>query len=199
MRLIQAKVLSTAHLFGKTTKPLAMSGSLDDLDLPGAGSCGGGMDACSLISAVGIDAFDEGEQSPRSLVEHQRSTIAVLDTGRVNGDAQQETECVDEDVALATRDLLARIKALRIPRFLPAQAALALWLSMMAVVGLALRPSDGAFALMVAMSPGSILELGREIAGSKRSGDWIRPISKREHEEISVDELRYEDGHPLIE
>ena len=35
---------------------------------------------------------------------------------------------------------------------------------------------------------------GREIAGNK-IGDWIRPISKREHEEISVDELRYKDGH----
>ena len=35
---------------------------------------------------------------------------------------------------------------------------------------------------------------GREISGAK-VGDWIRPISKREHEEISVEERRYKDGH----
>jgi hypothetical protein len=36
---------------------------------------------------------------------------------------------------------------------------------------------------------------GREVVGSK-AGDWVRPVSKREHQEISFDDLRYEDGHP---
>jgi Protein of unknown function, DUF488 len=35
---------------------------------------------------------------------------------------------------------------------------------------------------------------GREIVRNG-IGDWIRPVSSREHEEISVEERRYEDGH----
>src|SRR6266849_9791111 len=35
---------------------------------------------------------------------------------------------------------------------------------------------------------------GREIDGN-RIGGWIRPVSSREHEEISVQDRRYEDGH----
>jgi hypothetical protein len=37
----------------------------------------------------------------------------------MNDDAQQEAERIDEDVPLATRDLLARIKALRVERGAP--------------------------------------------------------------------------------
>jgi hypothetical protein len=37
----------------------------------------------------------------------------------MNNDAQQEAERVDEDVALAARDPLARIKALRVERRAP--------------------------------------------------------------------------------
>jgi hypothetical protein len=32
----------------------------------------------------------------------------------MNDDVQEKAECVDEDVPLATRDLLARIKTLRV-------------------------------------------------------------------------------------
>jgi hypothetical protein len=55
--------------------------------------------------------------------------------------AQQQAERINEDVALATRNLLARIKALRVERGPPFCAPLALWLSMIAVVGLASRPA----------------------------------------------------------
>jgi hypothetical protein len=37
-----------------------------------------------------------------------KSTIAVLDIGEMNNDAQQETQRVEQDVPLATFDLLAR-------------------------------------------------------------------------------------------
>jgi hypothetical protein len=44
-------------------------------------------------------------------------------------------------VALAAQHLLARVDARRIKRGTPFGAPLALWLSMMAVVGLASRPA----------------------------------------------------------
>ena len=45
--------------------------------------------------------------------------IAILHVGGVNDDAQQKTERIDEDMALAARDLLARIEALRVERRAP--------------------------------------------------------------------------------
>ena len=104
---------------GQDDKSLGDVGSFDDLDLPGAGSGGSGANARSLIAAIGVDAFDEGEQASRPFVEHQRGAVAILDGGGVNRNAQQQTQRVDEDVALATRDLLARIEALRIDVFAP--------------------------------------------------------------------------------
>ena len=41
-------------------------------------------------------------------------TVAILNVGGVDDDAQQEAERIDENVALAPRDLLARIEALRV-------------------------------------------------------------------------------------
>jgi hypothetical protein len=75
------------------------------------------------------------------LAQQLASTIAILDVAGVDHDAQQEAERVDEDVALAPRDLLARVEALRVDRGPPFCAARALWLSMIATVGLASRPS----------------------------------------------------------
>jgi len=64
------------------------------------------------LARMGEDALDEGEQTPRRL-EQVASAVAILDIGRMDGDAQEKTERVDEDMALAARDLLARIIALR--------------------------------------------------------------------------------------
>ena len=59
----------------------------------------------------------------------------------MHDNGQEEAERVDEDVPLAARNLLARVIALRIKRIPPFGAALALWLSMIAAVGLAWRPA----------------------------------------------------------
>jgi len=85
--------------------------ALDDLDDPGSGSCGGGANARPLITAVGEDSLDEGEQGAGSLVEDQRRAVAILDVGAVDGDAQQQAERIDENVPLAALDLLARVVA----------------------------------------------------------------------------------------
>ena len=91
-------------------------GPLDDVDDPGAGKRRGVGGFRSLVAAVGEDALDEWKQAACALVEHQRNAVAVLDVGGMDRDVQQQAERVDQDVALATRDLLARIIALRVER-----------------------------------------------------------------------------------
>ena len=67
----------------------------------------------SLISRVGEDFRDERKTPPRAL-QQTTSAVAILDIGRQNAHAEEETERVDKDVALAARDLLARVEPLRI-------------------------------------------------------------------------------------
>ena len=92
--------------------------ALDDLQGPGAGLGDDVGHFGSLIAGVGKDAFDERKGSPRGAQQVARA-IAVLKIGRVDGDAQQEAQRIDQDVALAAGDFLARIKALRVERRAP--------------------------------------------------------------------------------
>ena len=81
----------------------------DDLDDPMPCPCRGLPRLGALIAGIGKDAFDEGKQCARALIEHQACAVAILDVGGMNGDAQQEAEGVDQDVPLAPRDFLARV------------------------------------------------------------------------------------------
>src|SRR5262245_23406294 len=56
------------------------------------------------------NALDEREQSARA-AQKMECSITVLNVGRMNDDAQQETQRIDQDVPLATFDLLARVVA----------------------------------------------------------------------------------------
>jgi len=115
--------------------------SLDDFDDPVAGACSSQRGARTLISGIGEYAKDEGPHGARAWAQHKRCAIAILNVGGVDGNAQQEAERIDEYMPLAARDLFAGVIALRIEQSPPFGAALALWLSMMAAVGLASRPS----------------------------------------------------------
>lgn len=126
--------------FGKNDEAMQLA-ALDDLDRPRAGPDQGGGELGSLVAGVGKDAFDEGEQSARAPVEDQRRAVAVLHVGRMHDDVQQEPERVDQNMPLATLDLLARVIARGIDRRPPFCAPLALCASMMAAVGLAARPA----------------------------------------------------------
>jgi len=114
--------------------------ALDDLDGPAAGIGDDLRHLCSLVAGIGEDALDEGERAT-CRPQQFAGAVAILDVAGMDHDAQQEAERIDEDMALAARDLLARIKALRVERRPPFCAALALWLSMIAAVGLASRPA----------------------------------------------------------
>ena len=93
--------------------------TLDDLQGPGAGLGDGGGQRRSLVAGVGKDALDEGEEAARAPIEDEPCAIAILHIGRMDDDAQQEAERVDEDVPFAARDLLARIVTLRVERRAP--------------------------------------------------------------------------------
>ena len=59
----------------------------------------------------------------------------------MDADGQQKAERIRQDVAFAAQHLLASVIAGRVERGPPLTAPLALWLSMIAVVGLASRPA----------------------------------------------------------
>ena len=115
--------------------------AFDNFQLPGAGLGDSSRCLWSLIASIGEDALDEGEQTAGAPIEHPSHTIAILHVGGMDDNIQEQAECIDKDVPLAARNLLTRIKALRVEPEPPFWAALALWLSMIAVVGLASRPS----------------------------------------------------------
>jgi hypothetical protein len=124
--------------FGQDDEAMRL-GALDDLQLPGAGPGDDRGHLRPLIAAVGIDDLDEGKQAAGP-TQQQIRAVAILHTGRMDHDVQEEAERIDEDMPLAARDLLARVIALRIDRRPPFCAALALWLSITAADGLASRP-----------------------------------------------------------
>ncbi len=138
--LTQAFVRSTIHRFGRTTKR-SLSVRLTTSINPTAGIFRGQRRAWPLIARIGEDFHDEGPHRACGFIEHKGGAVAILDVGGMDGNAQEQTERIDEEMSLAAGDFLARVVALRIEQSPPFGAPLALWLSMMAAVGLASRPS----------------------------------------------------------
>lgn len=103
--------------FGQDDEAMGIA-ALDDLQGPRAGLGNNLGHLWPLVAGVGKDAFDKREGSPRRAQQVARA-IAVLHVGRVDHHAQQEAQRIDQDVALAAGDFLARIKALRVERGAP--------------------------------------------------------------------------------
>ena len=97
--------------FGQNLKSGSVR-SLDDLQSPSTGAPHRHRHFASGISAISKNAFDEREQSSRPTQQLQ-GAITVLNIGGMNDDVQQEAQRVDQDVPLATLDLLARVVARR--------------------------------------------------------------------------------------
>jgi hypothetical protein len=102
---------------GQNDKTMSIA-ALDDLHGPGAGPGDKFGRLWSLVAGIGEDAFDEREGSPRHAQDLTRA-VAILHVGGVDDHAQQEAQRIDQNVALAAGDLLARIKALRVERSAP--------------------------------------------------------------------------------
>ena len=92
--------------------------AFDDLQCPAAGIGDDLRHLWSLVPCICEDALDEGKQTARR-AQHLARTIAILHVGGLNDHAQQEAERIDEDVALASGNLLAGVEALRIERRAP--------------------------------------------------------------------------------
>ena len=112
----------------------------DDLQRPGTGSGDGRDHLRPLVACISDQAFDEGE-APACLPQQILRAVAVLHAGRMDDDGQQQAKGVGQDMALAPEHLLARVIARGVERSAPFCAPLALWLSMIAAVGLASRPA----------------------------------------------------------
>ena len=93
--------------------------ALDDLEHPTTATGSRSLGARSLIAGIGEDALDEGEETAGAPIEHQPRSVAVLNIAGMNDNVQQEAEGIDQDMALASGDLFARIKPLRVERAAP--------------------------------------------------------------------------------
>jgi len=93
--------------------------ALDDLKFPGASLGDGGRCLWSLVCRIGEDTLDERVEAARAPIENEQCAVAILHSGRVDDDVQQQAERVDEDMPFAARDLLGRIEALRVKRGAP--------------------------------------------------------------------------------
>ncbi|MFM9066192.1 MAG: hypothetical protein ACKOUR_02495, partial [Planctomycetota bacterium] len=68
---------------------------------------------------------------------HQRSSIVVLPTGRVDYDSAHEPQGIDGEVAFSSRDLFSSVKV----SFVPPSAVRIDWLSMIATLGVGFSPT----------------------------------------------------------
>ena len=90
------------------------------------------------VGAVGKQ-FLEKRQLPEQRGQDQEAAIAILNSGGGDQRLQQQSQSIDENVALLALDQLAAIKPVRINALPPFSALFTLWLSMMQAVGLASR------------------------------------------------------------
>jgi hypothetical protein len=110
LRLIQANVLSTIHLFGRTSKPAASDRfTICSFHAP-VRQTTSAIFSPAYPPTISKDALDEREQ-PSCTAQQVEGAVAILNISGMNDNAQQETQRVDQDVPLATFDLLARVVA----------------------------------------------------------------------------------------
>ncbi len=111
-----------------------------DLERPGAGPSKGGFHFAALIARIADHALDKGE-GPSGFAEQALGSVSILNARRVDDNREKKPKGIRQDVALAANNLLARIIAGRVERGPPLRAPRTVWLSMIAVVGLACRPA----------------------------------------------------------
>lgn len=113
--------------------------TLDDLDRKAWHDFGSTiLKHAPRIGAVSKQLAKERELSEQG-GQQQDTAVAVLHVGSGHQRMQQQTELVDQNVALLALDQLAGIEAVGIEARAPFSALFTLWLSTMQAVGLASR------------------------------------------------------------
>ena len=127
--------------FGQDLEALGLIGSLDDCDLETAAHPPDtSLEGRTLIATVGIK-LQQKRMEPEQRCHEPDAAVTVLNFAGMYKGVQQQALCVYKDMALLALDLLAGVIARRVDRRAPFSALLTLWLSMMAAVGLASRPT----------------------------------------------------------
>ena len=124
---------------GFDDKAFGVISAFDDFDHQAADRIGGAvLEDRSSVGAVGEQFAQERELSEQS-GQQPNATIAVLYVRGSHQRVQQQTHCVDQDVALLALDQLAGIEAVRVDGRAPFSALFTLWLSITQAVGLTSR------------------------------------------------------------
>ena len=124
---------------GKNLEPLRVVGSLHDLHPKTTGTAQrrDPFEQHARITSVRPDQTKAHERVGQRR-QHEASAISVLNVRCVYDDAEDESKGVDDQVALASTDFLARI----VTANAPLEVVLTDWLSMIAADGIRSRPSD---------------------------------------------------------
>ena len=120
---------------GQHLKMVDVRRTLDNLQKPTT-ECISPFYQLSCIAAISPDQL-ESRKSPHKLRKHKLGPVSVLDIRSMDDNGQKQSQSVYDDMALASRDLLACIVSTR-PPF---SVVLTDWLSMMAALGVGSRPS----------------------------------------------------------
>ena len=107
-----------------------------DNDQPQAEQEAGEQDRKAVVATI-REYYAQPAVEQLQTLEQIPCALGILDVGRMHDHTEQQSLRVDPNVALAPLDLLGGIIAAR-PPF---SVVFTLWLSMMAAVGLASRPS----------------------------------------------------------
>lgn len=107
----------------------------DDLDGP-MEDRSGPLDQLARIAPVGPDQ-PKPRKAPADPFQHQPGTLAILKIAGMNHHRQDQAQGIDDQMAFAAQDLLARVIAAK-PPF---SVVLTLWLSMIATLGVAFLPA----------------------------------------------------------
>ncbi len=127
--------------FGQNDEAFGPIGAADDFGNEAwHDACQAIMEHRPRIGAVGKQLLEERELSEHRGQDHQTAVTILNICGR-NQRVQQQTQRIDEDVALLAFDQLACIEPMGINAGPPFSALFTLWLSTMQAVGLASHSS----------------------------------------------------------
>jgi hypothetical protein len=124
---------------GKNLEPLDVVGSLHDVHTKTTGRAQrrDPVEQRASIASVRPDQTKAHERVGQRR-QYEAGAVAVLNVGGVYDDADDESQRVDDQVALASADFLARI----VTANAPLEVVLTDWLSRIAADGIRSRPSD---------------------------------------------------------